>query len=271
MKHGTLTAYCTHACRCPDCKRVANRASKKWRVDKAAGIEKMVDAEPLRQHVQALLDQGMSFRGIALTAGYRSRNSLESALGRKRVMRKTFDRIICIRVESDARRFGYVDAVGSQRRLQALVALGWTTRELTRRLGARDHGTVCDITSGNNRTIRRVTAENIKRVYDELWDQPGPSRISAQRAAKRGWVVPLAWDDDTIDDPDATPNLGEPDAPVRRGGRLREHLVEDYLDTWDHHLGYLPAAATRLNVSEYSLEQALRRSGIAVSRRREAS
>lgn len=265
MKHGTLTAYCTHACRCPDCKRVANRHAKKWRVDKAAGIERMVDAEPLRRHVQALLDQGMSFRGIALTAGYRSRNSLESALSRKRVMRKTYDRIISIRVESDARRFGYVDATGSQRRLQGLVALGWTTRELTRRMGGKDHGTVCDITSCNNQTIRRATADAIKEIYDKLWDHPGPSRISAQRAAKRGWVVPLAWDDDTIDDPDATPDLGEPDAPSPHG-RLREHVIEDYLDTWDHHLGYLPAAATRLGLTEYALEQALRRSGVTVSR-----
>jgi len=266
MNHGTLTAYCSHGCRCPECKRVANRASKKWRVDKAAGIERMVDAEPLRRHVQSLLDQGMSFRGIALTAGYRSRNSLGSALSRKRVMRKTFDRIISIRVESDARRFGYVDSTASRRRLQGLMAIGWPSRELAVRIGFFEHGSVLDLTAEHNRTIRRATAESIKCVYDELWDQPGPSRISAQRAAKRGWVVPMAWDDGTIDDPAALPDLGEPDAPVRRGGRLREHLVEDYQDTWDHHLGYLPAAATRLGVSEYALEQALRRSGLAVSR-----
>ena len=72
------------------------------------------------------------------------------------------------------------------------------------------------------------------------------------------------------DDPAAVADLGELDVAAPRG-RNREHVVEDYRDTWDHHLGYLPAAATRLGLSEYALEQALRRSGIAVSRNREAS
>jgi len=145
------------------------------------------------------------------------------------------------------------------------MAIGWPSRILTTRLGMAEHGSVLDIANHNNATIRRATADNVRRVYDELWDKPGPSRISAQRAAKRGWVPPLAWDDDTIDDPAAVADLGEPDAPSPRG-RLREHVVEDYLDTWDHHLGYLPAAATRLGLSEYALEQALRRSGLRVSR-----
>ena len=269
MNHGTLTAYCTHACRCPDCKRVANRHVKAWRLRRLQGEAPLVDAQPVRDHVQQLLAAGMSFRGIALTAGWASRNSLTSALSRDRVTVRTRDRILAISPASDMRRHGYVDATGSQRRLQALVAIGWTTREITHRMGGKDHGTVTDITSANNTTIRRATAERIKAIFDELWDQPGPSRISAQRAAKRGWLVPLAWDDDTIDDPAATPDLGEPDAPGH--GRNRAHVVEDYLDTWDHHLGFLPAAATRLGMSEYALEGALRRSGIAVSRNREAS
>jgi hypothetical protein len=218
----------------------------------------LVDAQPMRDHVQALLAAGMSFRGIALTAGWKSRNSLASSLERDRVTRKTFERVMAINPESDMRRFGYVDATGSSRRLQALVAIGWTTREITRRLGGKDHGTVCDITSCNNTTIRRATADAIRAIFDELWDKPGPSRISAQRAAKRGWVVPLAWDDESIDDPAATPDLGEPDVAVHRG-RSREHVVEDFLDTYWEHQGFIPAAAQRLGMSGQALEQQLRR------------
>jgi hypothetical protein len=258
VNHGTLTAYCSHACRCPDCKRVANRHVKAWRLRRLQGEVMLVDAQPMRDHVQALLAAGMSFRGIALTAGWKSRNSLASSLERDRVTVRTFERVMAISPESDMRRFGYVDATGSQRRLQGLVAIGWTTWEITRRMGGKDHGTVTDITSCNNTTIRRATADAIKAIFDELWDKPGPSRISAQRAAKRGWVVPLAWDDDTIDDPAATPDLGEPDAPVRRG-RSRADVVEDYLDTWDHHLGYVPAAAARLGMTESTLMRLLYR------------
>ena len=254
MNHGTLTAYCSHACRCPDCTRVANRHVKQWRLRKLQGEVMLVDAQPMRDHVQQLLDAGMSFRGIALTAGWKSRNSLASSLERDRVTVRTFERVMAISPESDMRRFGYVDATGSQRRLQALVAIGWTTREITRRLGGRDHGTVCDITSANKRSIRRATADKVKAIYDELWDKPGPSRISAQRAAKRGWVVPLAWDDDTIDDPAAVADLGG-----RADRRTRDDVVEDYLDTWDHHLGYVPAAAARLGMAEGTLMRLLYR------------
>lgn len=40
--------------------------------------------------------------------------------------------------------------------------------------------------------------------------RPGISARAKGIARKYGWVSPLAWDDDNIDDPAATPNLGEP-------------------------------------------------------------
>lgn len=260
MNHGTLAMYTTGACRCPDCKRVANRHVKQWRVRKHQGYEPMVDAKHIRRHVQQLLDQGMSFRGIALTAGYRSRNSLESALSRKRVMRKVHDRIMAVTVDKDTRRFGYVDSTGPRRRLQALMALGWPSRVLAVRIGAKDHGSVLDLTAEHNQTIRRATAEAIKAVYDELWDQQGPSRISAQRAAKRGWFVPLAWDDDSIDDPAAIPDLGADH------GR-RHALAHDFIDTQHEHGGNVEAAAVRLGVTWGGLTRALyraRKDGVEV-------
>lgn len=54
------------------------------------------------------------------------------------------------------------------------------------------------------------TAALIARVYDELWDLPPDgtaNSISKIRrwAERNGWVGPLCWDDDRIDDPDAEP------------------------------------------------------------------
>lgn len=213
MKHGTLTAYHFEGCRCEICRRVVTRHQKKWRLDRQRGIERMVDADHIRAHVQQLLDQGMSFRGIALTAGYTSRNALSDALSRKKVQRKTHDRIMGIKVEADARRFGYVDSTGACRRVQALAAIGWTTRAIAERMGVNDHATVVDLSSGRNRTIRRETAIKVKAVYKELWDKPGPSAVSAKRAAAKGWLPPAAWDDDQIDDPK---HVAE---DVRRRGR----------------------------------------------------
>jgi hypothetical protein len=53
-------------------------------------------------------------------------------------------------------------------------------------------------------------------------------------AERRGWSGPLAWDDDTIDDPNASPDTGERShLPNGGSGRPGEHVVEDvqwYLD-----------------------------------------
>jgi len=201
MIHGTLTAYHADGCRCEICRRFVTRHHKKWRLDRQRGIERMIDADHIRAHVAQLLEQGMSFRGIALTAGYSSGNALTSALSRKKVLRKTHDRIMGIKVEADARRFGYVAASGSCRRIQALGAIGWTTRAIAERMGVKDHATVVDLSSGRNRTIRRETAIKVRAVYEALWDQPGPSAVSAKRAATKGWLPPVAWDDEVIDDP----------------------------------------------------------------------
>jgi hypothetical protein len=63
--------------------------------------------------------------------------------------------------------------------------------------------------------VRAGTARAVCALYDELWDQPPPEgthrdKIAASRARNRaaahGWPPPLAWDDDTIDDPDVVPN-----------------------------------------------------------------
>jgi hypothetical protein len=50
----------------------------------------------------------------------------------------------------------------------------------------------------------------VKALYDRVQLQPGPGRYRERviRYAKRaGWVSCWAWDDSTIDDPAAKPNL----------------------------------------------------------------
>lgn len=87
-----------------------------------------------------------------------------------------------------------IDATGTQRRIRALMALGWPGRELGRRLGcSAEH--VQNITRAERHYVRRATAERIDALYRELCMTVGPSRITAMRAAARGFAPPLAWDD----------------------------------------------------------------------------
>ena len=253
MRHGTNTAYITHGCRCMECSRARARHQKRYRLDRARGVARLVDAEPLRQHVEMLMDAGMSSWDITLAAGWKSRNALADALTRKRVRPQTMQRILAVKPQSD-RRNRYVDATGSRRRLQALAINGWPYRILTERVGDMDPQTIGHIMSGRTRTIRAWTADAVANLYDELWSVPGPSRKSTTIATRKGWMPALAWDDDTIDDPNAEPH----GAGWTPRARDRAALVEDFIEMRRNGTTFA-GCAMRLGMTEQSLERALYR------------
>ena len=103
-----------------------------------------------------------------------------------------------------------IDVTGSRRRVQALIALGWSVRNIAERLG----GTEMVVTHILTRpTITAAKAKRVAQVFDQMSMRLPPDTTpderraisrSRNRAAREGWVTPLAWDDD-IDNPDATP------------------------------------------------------------------
>jgi hypothetical protein len=227
VKHGTLTAYAKHGCRCEPCRRAAAKASKAWRRDTYLGIVKLVDAQPLKDHVAMLMASGMSFRAIALTAGYTSRNALADSMTRSRVRPATMARILAVSPKRDNRRDAYVDATGSRRRLQALAVNGYSTRYLAGRLGHKHAATVQDIGSGKTPTVRYRTMDAIRDLYEELWDRPGGNARSASIARAKGWLPALAWDDDLIDRPDhEAEDVRRLGGDVRRSGITLEDIEE---------------------------------------------
>ena len=202
MRHGILTSYAKHGCRCEPCRAAAAKASKAWRRDNYLGVVKLVDAKPLKDHVAMLMASGMSFRAIALTAGYTSRNALADSMTRSSVRPATMARILAVSPKRDNRRDAYVDATGSRRRLQALAVNGYSTRYLAGRLGHKHAATVQDIGSGKTPTVRYRTMDAIRDLYEELWDKPGGNARTASIAKSKGWLPALAWDDDLIDRPE---------------------------------------------------------------------
>lgn len=95
-----------------------------------------------------------------------------------------------------------VDKLGSVRRLQALMAMGWTRRELARRAGYQGDA-FAPILNSPRQVLRAETAAKILDLYDRLSMTHGPSSSGRIRAASRGWPPPLAWNN--IDDPDENP------------------------------------------------------------------
>lgn len=168
-----------------------------------------VDAAPVRQHVQALLDGGMSVIQIQGLSGV-NRTAIRILLGtfpnRKpsaQVRALTASRLLRTRLDRGATVDGLVPSTGIRRRLQALQALGYTQADLAARLGYAQGARALQF-------ARRdlVRAENVHRVadlYDELSDTLGPSSRTRELARGRGWLPPAWWDDETIDDPLAQP------------------------------------------------------------------
>lgn len=105
-----------------------------------------------------------------------------------------------------------LDATGTRRRLQALMANGWSSDELGARIGYTDGFGIRKLC--RNPFVQRSTADRVKRLYDDLADLPGPSGRVRRWAAAQGFLVPLWWDEDTIDDPAYVPALE--DGPRQR-------------------------------------------------------
>lgn len=103
-----------------------------------------------------------------------------------------------------------IPALGSQRRIQALQAIGWRIRDIAGELDlwVADNGVCQTLWQLMRRDMTtRATAARIDAVYRRLNMTPGPSNHSRARAVNRGYLPPLAWDD--IDDPDERPNLSD--------------------------------------------------------------
>lgn len=106
----------------------------------------------------------------------------------------------------------WVDPTGTRRRLQALLANGWTLNLLGARLGISGSA-VSQYASPARLFVEADTARAVDDLYDRLADRRGPSTYNMTRLQRRGWLVPLWWDEDTIDDPSYQPPVVEVPRP----------------------------------------------------------
>jgi len=179
----------------------------------------------------------------------------------------------------------HTDSTGTRRRLQALTAVGWTMTALASRMPREDsqlrtvepdhptpavaYGSMWG--SFRNTHVTATHARAVRILYDQLWnvmpDESTPqarraARMARNRADKAGWPPPLAWDDDVIDDPDASPT-----ADWKRP-RRRTHSSVDLADDAAellHEYQNRALVADRLGVTRSALEKAISRAGQASS------
>lgn len=132
-----------------------------------------------------------------------------------RVKRATSVAILAVPVETAALADGaLVSAVGSQRRVQALVARGWSFTLIAQML---DEALGNFVTSIRTPHITARRHRSIVAVYERVWNVEPPMDTPTQRAtrsralnyaAAHRWLPPMAWDDI---DTDPEPPVAEAD------------------------------------------------------------
>lgn len=236
-KCGTYTSYKHHGCRCEPCTEAQREYARNRNRMLAYGQwSPYVDADPVRAHVEELRAGGLGIRRVAALAGVNESILWKLVYGdrqrgmkpSRRVRESTAENILAVRASLDVLSpAAKVDATGTRRRLQALVAVGWSQSKLAARLGMGRSNFGCLLERAQ---VMAATARAVRALYDELWATAPPEaewrdRAAASRArnyaALRGWARPLAWDDDEIDNPEAEPAEAA-DVEKRRGRALPE-------------------------------------------------
>lgn len=259
--HGTLSRHKHYKCKCQACRENYRAYQRSRYRRKGYGTwQPFVDAEPVRQHLIALRDAGISYHQVAEIAGLHAPtvgNFLYPHAGqapKDRARPETAAKILAVKT-TDATPFR-VDATGTRRRLQALAANGWPMKSLGSHIGVNP-ATVARLL--NQRRVYSATAIAVADCYRKLHGQrpedhgvPAGIALKARNHASReGWPGPGYWDDEDFDNPGFQPATGDVPRYVAIGENALE-LVDQQ--------GYSRAdAADRLGVTRDYLNASISR------------
>jgi hypothetical protein len=152
---------------------------KRWRLDQARGIKRFIDPEPCARHIAILREAGWSNRSIAAAAG---------------VAADTIGRMAKVPAKaSNGHESLFVPRVGTQRRIQALLFMGWPYRIL------HGYGINSSTLYQKGNWVDRRTHDAVAEAYAQLVHTVGPSERTRRAAVKAGYVGPLAWEDIDLD------------------------------------------------------------------------
>jgi transcriptional regulator with XRE-family HTH domain len=269
--HGTYVCYVIDRCKCRPCRDANNTYTANLHRRHMYGKASYVDAGPARAHIHELTAAGMGLKRIVAVSTISQGLLWKLMYGKtrpdgtrtpsKRIKPATEQTILAITL--DLAGGAKIDSTGTTRRIQALVACGWSMSKLAARLGI---GRANFTGLAQGRTGVTVThAKAVADLYDELWDVAPPhvewrDHIAYSRAlnysAKAGWVPPLGWDEDTLDDPAALPDVGE---QIKVNGRPLKFNIEDVDFILDNDPLTIDQLAARLHVTRNTLEKNLGR------------
>lgn len=175
------------------------RYAKRYELDRALGIDRSpVPAGPVRDHVRALVASGLTPSAISRASGVSRTGVRDIAAGRTTTVRQDVAaRLLRVNVATAVRAatgpLDEIPALGTIRRVQALLALGHTHATIEEVSGCRSADRLT--LHRPPRCVTRDFADRIDRAYRALCMVPGASEHTRRRAARAGYVPPLGWDD----------------------------------------------------------------------------
>ncbi|MFJ5886810.1 hypothetical protein [Streptomyces californicus] len=225
VRHGERRCY-QAGCRRPECLDAHYRWCSRYRLDVHEGRPRRIDATESLRHIQALLDAGWMQSQIARAAGLAHRVLTSVRGGQETVSVSTAQAILSVPIGPPPGDQRDVDATGTIRRIRALVAIGWPVAQLAPRFGLYVTA-LGAIARGELQNVRATTARRVAHEYRTLSRTPGNSNRARNDARRNNWHGPLAWDDTTIEDPSAHPEVEAAKPQVLNRDELAAHRRAD--------------------------------------------
>lgn len=261
FEHGDPKRY-RRGCRCTKCKAGQNTRNLQLRYLRQTGRGLQRPADKAANHVLVLRARGLNDRTIMRKAEV-CPDVLYRIMRREGTVHVTVERRILsipvpAKVAGPTTSRAYIPALGTHRRLHALIAAGWHVAELARRLGKDRENLGPVVNQQGSGKVAMFLADQVRHLYAELHNQrpedhgvPAAYAERARRmAAARGWLTPGYWDDDEFDNPDFVPAT----AATPRYIELAENGLEIEADGHTRQ-----QAADRLGVTKDALQQAISR------------
>lgn len=215
-------------CKCQPCRDAKVKADALRALANLSGRPVRVPAAPVATHIQTLLAAGMGWTRIGRAAHSSSCTIARIINGQKLIRRTVAERLLAVKYRPAPGRT--VDATGTRRRIQALMAIGHTIVGIAAESDV-DHSTIHDVLNGAP-NVRGMTYDRIAAAYDWLADRPpltdreSAATVSRNRAARGGWRDPKWWEDmGDIDDPAFDPAAADAELNFHQRAALRREEI----------------------------------------------
>lgn len=214
-EHGQYAYARREKCHCDLCQVAVRAYAKRRFYDEVKGVARRVDAQPVREHIQPLIDAGVTYNQIIkATDGVVTKEQVKNLIegnvnwnGKEVTWLMPHTAAALMTVTYDGAQyagFTYVDAIGVRRRLEGLRWMGYTLPALSEYL-PMTYTALHHLTKRER--VRTTTVVMIDDLYQKLQHVPGPDDRERWRAYRGGFVPPAAWEEHDIDDPEAEPDL----------------------------------------------------------------